>query len=1058
MGERRRWPRFLVSSVAALVWLCCASEPVHGQQPNTFTVTSTGDSGAGSLRQAITDANATPNVAGQPDRIVFNIMGTGVQTIRPTTVLPAIREDVVVDGYTQSGASANTLGTGDNAVLRIRLDGTGVAPPSSGITVLSSSESSTPCSSSSGVIGSTISGLVITGWSSGVVLAGRCNHVEGSFIGIDPTGTTASPNGAGVDVNDAPDNVVGGTAPAARNVISGNGSGIRISADLNEVGAALLSKNNRVQGNYVGSNSAGTAAVPNGSGIVIGRGTPTQAPPDTVIGGTEAGAGNLILGNSTYGINHASGTGTVIQGNSIRGTTSFSGVGHANAGVRVAVAQNVTVGGAAPGAGNFIAFGSAGPVVGAVGLWLTGDGTGTRVFGNTITGNSGDGVLIEGAGFTVGGTTDGDANAIMNNGLRGVEIRPGNNLHGGNEISGNSIVSNGFTATNKAVGGLGIDLEASSSTFGVTPNDPGDADAANGFQNYPVLTSALTTSVAGNGDLSVTVQGSLDTTGGLFRVEYFANRSCDDSTDGQLKYGEGERFVGSATVLNPSTGVVALPSTTLTVPQGYTVLTATATSSLAHTAHTTSELSACRAITVPTLTVDDHTIQEPDTGTADVTFTVTLAPTSGQQVTVQFATADGTAIAGKDYQATSGTLVFAPGVSQRSLPVKVIGDTLHEPDETFVVNLTNATGGAVIADGQGQGTIVDNDPPVPGVTVSPTAGLTTTEAGGKATFTVQLDTVPTAPVTIALSSSDTTEGTVGPTSLTFQPNTTALDPQTVTVTGIDDPEVDGNVAYTIATAPATSADSAYNGRNPPDVGVVNLDNERVATLTIADARVAEGNLGTRTVRFAVSLAPPTTQRVTVEYATADGTATAGSDYVAATGTLVFTPGATQQPIDVTVIGDTQYEGDETFFVNLTAPTGGAVIGDGQGLGTIEEDDLASSHCSPRPAVQVAPAPEAGGGLQVTITATSLPATLDNRLSALHFLPGNNTVVTLPSTGGDQKGITGELLVPLPERPVSVIFIVRPVIASQPMQLPFLVVDGCGEWETFVGRGTGGTGH
>ena len=108
--------------------------------------------------------------------------------------------------------------------------------------------------------------------------------------------------------------------------------------------------------------------------------------------------------------------------------------------------------------------------------------------------------------------------------------------------------------------------------------------------------------------------------------------------------------------------------------------------------------------------------------------------------------------------------------------------------------------------------------------MTPTAGLTTTEAGGTATFTVVLNTQPTADVTIALSSSDTTEGTVGPASLTFTTANWNV-AQTVTVTGVDDAVDDGDVAYTIVTAPATSADANYSGVNAADVAVTNTDND-----------------------------------------------------------------------------------------------------------------------------------------------------------------------------------------------------------------------------------------
>ena len=119
-------------------------------------------------------------------------------------------------------------------------------------------------------------------------------------------------------------------------------------------------------------------------------------------------------------------------------------------------------------------------------------------------------------------------------------------------------------------------------------------------------------------------------------------------------------------------------------------------------------------------------------------------------------------------------------------------------------------------------TNTDND--AAGITVTPTTGLTTTEAGGTATFTVVLTTQPTADVTIGLSSSDTTEGTVAPASLTFTTANWNV-AQTVTVTGVDDAVDDGNVAYTIVTAPATSSDPTYSGVNAADVTVTNTDND-----------------------------------------------------------------------------------------------------------------------------------------------------------------------------------------------------------------------------------------
>ena len=114
----------------------------------------------------------------------------------------------------------------------------------------------------------------------------------------------------------------------------------------------------------------------------------------------------------------------------------------------------------------------------------------------------------------------------------------------------------------------------------------------------------------------------------------------------------------------------------------------------------------------------------------------------------------------------------------------------------------------------------------PGITVSPTSGLVTTEAGGTATFTVMLNSQPTSDVIIGLSSTDTTEGSLSISSLTFNAANWNI-AQSVTVTGVDDPIVDGNITYSIHTAPAISTDANYNGINASDISLTNNDNERL---------------------------------------------------------------------------------------------------------------------------------------------------------------------------------------------------------------------------------------
>jgi hypothetical protein len=225
-------------------------EPLEDRQLlATFSVTNTLNSGAGSLRQAILDANATAG----PDIIAFNIPGGGVQTIAPTSPLPTITDAVTIDGYSQPGASPNTLSVGSNAVLLIELSGASAGSGAVGLTITAA--------------GSVIQGLVINRFSAhGIRITGAGatgNVIAGNYIGTNATGTAALPNiGSGVRIDTgAQANRIGtngdGVADdAERNVISGNGTqGVRITGSG--------TNSNVVAGNYIGTNATGTAALPN---------------------------------------------------------------------------------------------------------------------------------------------------------------------------------------------------------------------------------------------------------------------------------------------------------------------------------------------------------------------------------------------------------------------------------------------------------------------------------------------------------------------------------------------------------------------------------------------------------------------------------------------------------------------------------------------------------------------------------------------------------------------------------------------------------------------------
>ena len=232
---------------------------------------------------------------------------------------------------------------------------------------------------------------------------------------------------------------------------------------------------------------------------------------------------------------------------------------------------------------------------------------------------------------------------------------------------------------------------------------------------------------------------------------------------------------------------------------------------------------------VGSISVDDVTIAEGDSGTRTAIFTVSRTGTSA--FTVDFATADGTATSGDDYVASAGTLTFAAGQATQTVAVTINGDTTPESNETFFLNLTNASNGGAMADGQGLGTITNDDAA----------------------------------------------------------------------------QVVGNIS-------------------------------------INDVTIAEGNSGTKTATFTVSRTGAAA--FTVEFATADGTAKSGSDYVATSGTLSFAAGEGTKTVSVTINGDTTVEGNETLFLNLTNAGNGGAIVDGQGLGTITNDDGAPKPSAP----------------------------------------------------------------------------------------------------------------
>jgi titin len=535
---------------------------------SVFAVITSNDSGEGSLRQAILDANANAG----PDTIIFDVPGAGVHTIRPLSPLPTVTGPLSLDATFQPGYAGAPL---------VELDGSQAGSSADGLTI--------------SAVGSSVRGLDIDHFrGAGVRLTGNGDRVEACYVGTDPTGTIPRGNGFGVIVS-APGAVVGGAAPGAGNLISGNtnfgvlidspsaagnvvagnqigtdaaggaalgngAGGIQIHSPNNTVGGSqpgagnLISgnqinatsdgggveilgpaatgnlvvgnligtdvtgtrrlgnvrgvvveaannliggtapnagnvisgsggagvqlgfgaANDRIEGNYIGTDVSGSAAIPNFWGVWLEFG-----PTGSVVGGTDAGAGNLISGNSDYGVYLENVTGNRVEGNRI-GTdaTGTAAVGNST-GVYTYQSVNNTIGGTAEGAGNLIS-GNRGAGVGlaAGGNLVQGNRIGTDAGGTAALGNN-YGVAVQSPGNTVGGTAGGAGNVISGNHTDGVLVQ----FVGGNLIEGNFIGTDvsGSAALGNSRNGVTVSgVGASGNSIGGPADGAGNVISANG--------------------------------------------------------------------------------------------------------------------------------------------------------------------------------------------------------------------------------------------------------------------------------------------------------------------------------------------------------------------------------------------------------------------------------------------------------------------------------------------------------------------------------------------------------------------------------------------------
>lgn len=866
-------------------------EPLEARiVPATFTVSATADSGAGSLRQAILDANASPDAS---DAILFDF--TADTVIAPLSALPSIGSGIGISGL---------IAVPNYHLPHVVLDGSLAGAGASGFTIAGN--------------GSRIERMAVVNFPAhGIVINGSNNYIAGCYVGTDITLAGDLGNGGdGVRIESGSGNQIGsplGVLTSAPNlIVSNGGAGVHL---------ALGSTATTVAGNRIGI-AFTDVALPNLNGVLIDG--------DSSANITE---GNVISNNTDYGIRvnstaagNTSAPSQFIRGNFIgSGNGGLGDFGNGKSGIFILSAHGVRVGGTGVLSGTGASEGNIISGNGTYGVeinsgsrhqlynnWIGIDSTGSAAVANNLSG-----VYVNGSSNNLIGSTSGH-NVISGNGLHGVNILAGGSS---NSIIGNYIGTDSTGSTAMGNTGDGIRIQSvPSTTIGGGGTNAGNVISGNGGDGIYVTgsTSATGTTLRQN-FIGTTAAGTGDLGNGGNGIQFasvFGTASIGSAGVGNVIAGNGL----SGILIGPGVGVMI---------QGNTI-------GLSGAANAQGILASGSGMLIGGVTV-------------------------GQGNNVGFNTGAGIAVTG-------------------STNAAILGNSLHDNGGLGIDLGNDGVTGNDSDDSDSGANGLLNFPVISSVAVTGTSALVSGTYTGLLDTELRLD---------FYSNSATGQAETYLGSMTVNTGPAGTVPFTKTFASVAAGRTISATATTTLTAGQTSEISAAVAQLP--------------ALTIADVSTAEGASGTTDFTFTLTLGAASATDVTVDFSTANATATAGSDFVATTGTLTFAAGELTKTITVPLLGDTTIEQTETLLLNLSNATG-ATISDSQAVGTITNDDFPTLTIANITANEV-------NVLWSTHTLTVLLSQVSPIDVSVDYTTAPDTAVQSPVPGPDYVGLLGTLTIP-----------------------------------------------